>query len=70
MLADSGNSSLYIQKSIRVFIKIMWQHYQRKMVHLIFMPYVVYFMMFTLLCSEYAGEFLDDNNIDMDIQIN
>lgn len=40
------------------------------MVHLIFMPYVVYFMMFTLLCSEYAGEFLDDNNIDMDIQIN
>lgn len=59
LLAQCEQSEIFLQKSIRVFVEIIWEQYQPAIIKAIFLPYCVYLLLLVSLTSKYAGEFLD-----------
>jgi hypothetical protein len=60
LLAYEARSKIYIQKSVRVFIKLIWDLYQSQIVKKIFIPYLIYMMIMMHLSTYWLGKFLDD----------
>lgn len=59
LLAQCESPDIFLQKSIRVFVEIIWEQYQPAIIKSIFTPYCLYLVLLVLLTSKYAGEFLD-----------
>ena len=59
LLANNARSKIYIQKSVRVFISLIWERYQKEIVKKIFIPYCVNMMIILYLISYQVGELLD-----------
>jgi hypothetical protein len=66
LLASQANSKIYIQKSVRVFINLIWQNYQFEIVKKVFLPYCIYMSIIMWIGSYHLGRFLDllDSNDD------
>ena len=58
MLCKQERLNLYIQKSIRVFIDFVWSRYQPAIFKHIFIPYLIYQIVFVYFCSGAAGNYL------------
>ena len=58
LLTSQENTKMFIQKSIRIFIDLMWEVYQPVIVKWVFIPYLVYLFAFVFLCSSIAGNYL------------
>lgn len=65
LLAVQANSNIYLQKSIRVFIMLMWESYQLEIVKKIFLPYCIYMSIIMWIGSYHLGTFLDDLDDDL-----
>ena len=59
LLASQANSKILIQKSVRVYIQLMWQLYQIQIVKWIFLPYCVYMCLIMYIGAFHIGTFLD-----------
>jgi len=58
LLVSLDDGKLLIQDSVRIFIALMWKHYQRAIVLKVFIPYIAYMMIFVLLCGNTVGDYL------------
>jgi hypothetical protein len=58
LLTNQDNSQLYATKAIRIFIDMLWIKYQPQIIKKVFLPYMIYLVLFVFLCSKYAGEYL------------
>lgn len=59
LLTYKARSKIYIQKSVRVFVKLIWELYQPQIVKKIFMPYLFYMMIIMYLSVYHLGGFLE-----------
>lgn len=60
ILADNADSNVLVQKSVRVFINLIWTEFQPKIIRRIFVPYIIYLLAFMQLSSNIAGDILDE----------
>jgi hypothetical protein len=61
ILVKSANPEVLTTKTIKMFIKYMWEtHYQKAIIYWIFIPYIVYLIFMSKLCSGTIGMFLDE----------
>ena len=60
LLSESDNGALCEQKSVRIFIELMWDQFQPNIIKYVFLPYLFYLFSFILLSSIYAGNYLFD----------
>ena len=59
LLAREADSKILIQKSVRVFIELMWQLYQIEIVKWIFLPFCAYMCIIMYIGAFHLGTFLD-----------
>ena len=59
LLTYKARSKIYIQKSVRVFVKLIWELYQPQIVRKIFLPYLFYMMIIMYLSVYHLGGFLE-----------
>lgn len=60
LLANHADTKLLVQKSVRVFISLIWDEYHPKIVRRIFIPYLIYLCIFLRLTSFYSIQILDE----------
>lgn len=51
LLNDKGSTQLYGQSSIKVFIELMWDIFQTRIIKFQFIPYCIYLAAFFVLTS-------------------
>ena len=51
LLNDQDNAKLYVQKTVKVFIDLIWERYSKEIQRKIFYPYIVYLFTFVLLST-------------------
>ena len=59
VLASEANNAALTKKSIRIFVDLMWSKYQSAIIKFIFVPYMAYLIVLSMLAGRVAGEFLD-----------
>ena len=60
VLANDANDFALTQRSIKVFIELMWSHYQIAIIKFIFIPYIVYMISFVYLTGVLTVNGLDN----------
>lgn len=61
ILCKSANPEVLTTKTIKMFIKYMWDiHYQKAIIYWIFIPYMVYLVFMIELACGTIGDFLDE----------
>ena len=64
ILCKSANPEVLTTKTIKMFIKYMWDtHYQKTIIYYIFVPYIIYLFFMVELCSGTIGNFLNEVNL-------
>jgi hypothetical protein len=58
LLTQQDNTKMFVQKSIRVFIELLWEHYQPAIVRKVFFKYIFYLILVIGLSSQIAGAYL------------
>jgi len=58
MLTKQNNPSLYVSKSINVFIDLIWEKYSSSIKRWVFIPYMVYLLAFINLASSVDDGYL------------
>lgn len=66
LLAENGDTSYLTQKCIRVFVHIMWEHYQKAIIKFIFIPYILYLSLLSYLGSVQIGSIVNGFYRDKD----
>lgn len=59
VLASEANNSALTKKSIKIFVDLMWSKYQTAIIKFIFVPYMAYLFVLSLLAGSVGGEFID-----------
>jgi hypothetical protein len=59
VLANDANNSALTKRNIRIFVELMWSHYQTAIIKFIFVPYMAYLFVLSQLAGSVAGEFID-----------
>jgi len=54
---SQANSKVLTRKSIKAFVKLMWQEYQPAIIRKVFSPYLIYLLMMILLCARSMPNF-------------
>jgi len=54
---SKANSKVLTRKSIKAFVKLMWQEYQPAIIRKVFLPYLIYLQMMILLCARSMPNF-------------
>ena len=54
---SKANSKVLTRKSIKAFVKLMWQEYQPAIIRKVFTPYLLYLQMMILLCARSMPNF-------------
>jgi len=49
LLNNQDDSEMFMQNTIRLFVELLWQHYQPAIVWKAFIPYVLYMCSFIIL---------------------
>jgi len=59
ILGDSANPECLTTSGIKVLVQYMWgEHYQSAIINWIFLPYIVYLLLMTFLCSSCIRQYL------------
>ena len=58
LLNKQEDGELFVQKSIKIFIELVWEKYQTVIIYRIFLPYLFYLSFFVYLASSVAGSYL------------
>lgn len=59
LLASDANSSTLTRKSIKIFIELMWEHYQPAISKYMFFPYCIYLCIINYNSGALMGDYLD-----------
>ena len=51
VLSEHASPELLVQKSLRVFIQLMWEQYQPAIVYNVFIPYMIYMIILVHLAT-------------------
>lgn len=51
VLASEANNAALTKKSIRIFVDLMWSHYQSAIIKFIFVPYMAYLIVLSMLAG-------------------
>jgi len=55
LLSSSANTKVLTRKTIKTFIDLMWDHYQKAIIRYIFFPYCFYLVTLSLLAGFFCG---------------
>jgi len=55
LLASDANNEVLTKRSIKIFIDLMWGHYQQAIIKNIFVPYCIYLSSLSILAANYCG---------------
>jgi hypothetical protein len=59
LLSSQERTQLFITRSVRVFIELMWAEYQPAIVKKVFYPFCLYLLVLVFLSSYVGGDMLD-----------
>ena len=58
LLANDANSAVLTQRTISIFISLMWEHYQIAIIKKVFIPYLVYLLIICYLVCSLSSKFI------------
>jgi hypothetical protein len=58
LLNNQEDGELFVQKGVKIFIELVWEKYQAKIIRGIFLRYLVYLSLFVYLASNVAGTYM------------
>jgi hypothetical protein len=60
VLANTNNERIFNQAQIRVFVEFMWEIYEKRLKHLLFIPFIALWLTFCMYATYFNGA---ENNI-------
>lgn len=70
ILATFANNKALTTQSIKVFIDLMWSHYQVAIIKSIFIPFCVYLLLLSYLSATTIGVYMESFEKDLTIEAN
>jgi hypothetical protein len=59
LLASDADPAILSKKSMRIFIEVMWEYYQKAIIIYIFLPYILYLSLLSYLGGNLVGPFIN-----------
>lgn len=65
ILSETDNTRILTSKQIKLFVDLVWVHYQGAIIKFIFLPYMLYLLLISYLSGQLVGDFIDTLYKDM-----